>query len=121
MERVTIETYKNFLARYDQARGGALNTLTYSEVMFVFGAPSIGVFILTTGVTLMWIGVQNASAWWSNAGKPFSSVDQAVETVLMAHVDQGELYYSEDSAERCRKIAELIDTYKKQTPEERVQ
>lgn len=117
MEQVTFENLESFIERYAEARGGELNELTNSEAMFVFKSQFGGMYILNTGLGIVWIGIQNASARWSNNGKYFSSIRDALYDVLSSNdpihsIDAG-LFYSEDAASRLRMLANQNLEYKK--------
>lgn len=110
MELVTAESLETFLQKYRKARGGELNEFTDSEAMFVAIKIHGGAYQLHTGLGIFWVGIQNASSRWSQQGLKFISVRRALEAVL----DDGavQLYYSEDSVERLRWLAERLAEYK---------
>lgn len=116
MERVTPESLDEYLNRYSLARGGELNEFTDSEAAFIVLGKYKGAYILNTGLGPLWIGVQNASARWTDGGKPFQSVRAAIEHVMTSEHPTSiglALYYSEDAVERLRWLADRIDEFKK--------
>lgn len=119
MEQVTLKNLDALLDRYANARGGELNELTHSEAMFVFRSKFGGAYILNTGLGIVWIGLQNASARWSNNGKPFPSVRAALLDVLEndspSHSVEAGAFYSEDSVVRLRWLADQVEQYKADT------
>lgn len=115
MELVTSENLDDYLSRYIAARGGELNQDTDSEAAFVMLAQYQGAYILNTGVGVLWIGVQNASGRWTDGGWPFATVRSAIEAVMTnAHpTARGRaVYYSEDSVDRLRWLADKLEEFK---------
>jgi hypothetical protein len=116
MERVTTENIDDYMKRYSVARGGELNEDTDSEAAFVVLAQYRGAYILNTGLGPLWIGVQNASARWTDDGKPFQSVLAALEAAMTSSHPTAmgaAVYYSEDSVERLRWLADQLEEFKK--------
>lgn len=115
MEKVTVESIDHFVSLYSVARGGETNEETESEAMFVLATKYKGAYLLSTWPAPLWIGVQNAKARWSTNGKPFASVRAAIEAVLTAHDPESlhlAVYYSTDSVERLRWLADQIEANK---------
>lgn len=117
MELVTPEEIDKFIQQYEQARGGSANEQTDSEAMFVLVGKYSGIYMLTTGIGPMWIGLQNATARWTNKGKSFDSVQHAIDSIFSNRDISPtnrlvQLYYSEDSVERLRWIADRIEAFK---------
>ena len=116
VEQVTLSNLDSFIERYAKARGGELNEETDSEAMFVFRSQFGGAYILNTGVGILWIGLQNASARWSNGGKPFPSVRAALVDVLSSASPNQAIgagaFYSEDSVARLRWLADQVESFK---------
>ena len=117
MELVTNENLDDFVNKYAAHRGGELNEETASEAAFVVVAKYKGAYILHTGIGPIWIGIQSASARWSSDGKgaPFASVRAAIEDALgQSHptARDSAVYYSENSSERLRFVADKIEEFK---------
>lgn len=115
MRHVTKENLDEFLKLYAEARGGEENEDTNSEAMFVVVSKYRGIYFLSTGLGPLWIGLQNASARWTNGGKPFSTVRAAIEGVTNNHHPLSTdlaVFYSEDSISRLRWLADRIEEYK---------
>lgn len=116
MIQVTLETLDAFIAKYAKARGGELNEDTDSEAMFLASGRFTGVYMLSTALSPMWIGLQNATARSSSDGKgtPFPTVRDAVQSMLTRPLAQGraEVFYSEDAAECLRWTADRIESFK---------
>jgi len=117
MELVIPEDIDRYIKRYEEARGGTHNEQTSSEAMFVLVGKYSGIYMLTTGIGPIWVGLQNATARWTNKGKPFDSVQHAIDSIFSNRDISPtnrlvQLYYSEDSAERLRWIADRIESFK---------
>lgn len=117
MELVTRENLPDYLAKYAAHRGGEMNEETASEAAFVVVTKYRGAYILHTGIGPIWIGIQSASARWSRDGRgaPFASVRAALEDALdQSHptARDSAVYYSENSSERLRFIADKIEEFK---------
>jgi len=116
MERVTEENLDDYLARYSATRGGELNEETDSEAAFVVIAQHRGAYILNTGLGPVWIGAQNASSRWTDDGKPFASVRDALKSAMNNKHPTAKgigIYYSDDSVELLRWMADRIEEFKK--------
>lgn len=116
MERVTAGNLDEYLARYSAARGGELNEETDSEAAFVVIAQYRGAYILNTGLGPLWIGAQNATSRWTDGGMPFASVRAALEAAMTSDHPTARglgVYYSEDSVERLRWLANRLEEFKK--------
>jgi len=116
MEQVTPSNIDDLLCRYDRARDGEMNEDTDSEAAFVFASKFGGAYTLHTGIGIFWVGLQNASARWSNGGEQFPSVRSAIESALNStnpiQSIGGGVFYSEDSTERLRWLADRIESFK---------
>lgn len=116
MQRVTTENLDSLLKRYTEARGGELNEETNSEAMFVVLGKYSGAYILNTALGPLWIGVQNATARWTDGGKPFESVRAAIEDVMTSNYPPAKfaaVFYSDDSVALLRWLADQIEEFKK--------
>lgn len=112
MEQVTIANLDAFLKRYAKARGGEQNEATDCEAMFVFCAKYRGMYILTTAPALIWIGLQNTTARWTNNGGSFPSVKVAITRVLTAGEIGAGVFYSEDAVARLTWCAQRLAEFK---------
>lgn len=114
MELVTKENLDEIVKKYAKARGGENNEDTNSEAAFVLVSKYLGAYILNTWAGPIWIGMQNATARWTNGGKPFDSARAAIEAVMdYRGPAKAAVYYSEDSVERLRYLANSIENFKK--------
>lgn len=117
IKRVTAATLDDCLKRYSAIRGGELNEETFSEAAFIMLAQYRGAYILNTGLGVLWIGLQNASGRWSDGGKPFATVRSALEVAMKSTHPTAvgsAVYYSEDSVERLRWVADRLEEFKQQ-------
>lgn len=116
MERVTAATIDTYLKRYATARGGELNENTNSEAGFVVLSKYSGAYILNTGLGPLWIGMQNASSRWTDGGNPFASVRAALDAAMTnphPTAMDAAIFYSENSVERLRWLADRLEEFKK--------
>jgi hypothetical protein len=116
VEQVTLSNLDSFIERCAKARNGELSEGTYSEAMFVFSSPFWGAYILSADAGIRWVSLQNASARWSDGGKPFYSVRAALMSALSSassdHTTEGGAFYSEDSVARLRWLADQVESFK---------
>lgn len=111
--KVTENDLEEVLAKYEESRGGFDNEDTNSEAMFFFTCKYLfGAQILTHGYGPIWIGLQNATARYSNNGKGELFPDIRTALTELLHVNslyRVSLYYSTDAVQRLRFIAEYIE------------
>lgn len=116
LQQVTLATLNEFAERYHTARGGVGNQDTDSEAAFVYLSQYGGAYVLFTGMGIFWIGLQNSSARWTNNGRPFSDVRDALYAVLECtdpvHSVGGGLFYAENSVELLSFVAERVRNFK---------
>lgn len=118
IERVTAESLDRHLELYAKVRGGIDNEQTESEAQFIFVRKYGGLYFLHAGAPgPLWIGAQNATARWSadGQGSRFPSVRAAIDGVIGCRdamsIGQA-LFYTDDSVERLRWMAERIEAFK---------
>jgi len=117
MKEVTLKNIDSFIKQYEKARDGQLNEETTSEAMFIAIGKYCGVFILSTGTGIFWIGIQNASSRMTDGGKSFSSVQKAIGQALQNKHPTGKVmrvFYSDDFIKRSKWITKQIKNLKKQ-------
>lgn len=113
---VTADNLDQMVERYSVARGGELNENTNSEARFVAIAQYRGAYILSTGLGPVWIGIQNASARWTEDGHAFASVRSAIQAIWDNRhptAMRAAVYYFDDSSRMLRWVADRIDEYKR--------
>jgi hypothetical protein len=110
--KVTERTIPRWVDVYRKDREGIENTDTTSEAMFFFVAVyEGGAQILTHGHGIKWVGLQNATACFTEDGMggSFPTICDALERVFKCDWVRNFVYYSTNSVERLRFIADMVE------------